>query len=83
MTVEEKADHWVLLKSTNLKAAGTIEDYLVVQFQNGVYYRYPDLAHHFTDLITAPSAGKYFKEHIREESCERLKGDEWPEEDDV
>lgn len=71
-------DQYEEVQSSNIKAAGTAEDYLVIQFNTGAAYRYPGLAHLFHEMVEAPSVGKFFTDHIRQESYERLHGD-WPD----
>lgn len=75
-----EVDQWLEVSSSNLAAAGTKDDFLIIQFRNGDLYRYPNLAQEFETLITAESVGKYFHQEIRHQSCQKLNKGEWPEE---
>lgn len=75
-----KPDQWEEVNSSHITAIGTRDDYLIVQFRNGTIYRYPNLASHYTEIISAESIGKYFHQNVRHESSERLRDEEWPEE---
>jgi len=66
--------------SSHITAIGTRDDYLIIQFKNGTLYRYPSMAQHYEDLISAESIGKYFHQNVRHQACERLREEEWPEE---
>lgn len=72
-------DNWEEVESSMIKGVGTKGPDLVVQFHDGGFYRYPDLAHEFHSLISAPSIGKYFHQEVRHQQCQRL-GPEWPDE---
>lgn len=74
------AERWEEVKSSNLKAIGIRDEFLIVEFKNNVFYRYPDMADHLDDLLTAESVGKYFNNEIRNQACERLRADIWPDE---
>jgi hypothetical protein len=67
------------IQSSNIRAAGTVDDWLVITFKNGDVYRYKGMAHQFQDLIEAESVGKFFNQEIRHQSYERLPQGEWPE----
>ena len=67
------------VQSSNLKEIGTVGDYLVAVFRNGSIYRYPGLAHEMDNVVTATSIGGYFAKNIRNQSCERLHSDDWPD----
>ena len=71
-------DDYEEVVSTNIKAVGVAGGYLVVQFNSGLAYRYPGLSHLFHEMVSAPSVGKFFAEHVRKETCERVCG-EWPD----
>jgi len=74
-----EVDQWVEVRSSNLSAVGTKDDFLIVQFRNGEMYRYPDLAHEMEEILNAESSGKYFHQNIRHQSYERLEKGSWPE----
>ena len=74
-----EVDSWEEIKSSNLAAVGTKDEFLIVQFKNGDLYRYPNLAQEFDSLKTAESAGKYFHQEIRHQMCQKLSQGEWPE----
>jgi hypothetical protein len=79
-TPDFEVDSWTSVKSANLAAVGTRDDYLIVQFRNGEIYRYPGLAYEFGPLTAAESVGKYFHKEIRHQPCQKLSKKEWPEE---
>ena len=72
-------DEYEDVESTNIKAVGTAEDYLVIQFNSGSAYRYPGLSHLFHEMVSSPSVGRFFAEHVRPETCERIHSEEWPD----
>ena len=76
--IAELTEDYQEVESSNIRAVATVEDYLVVQFNTGAVYRYPSLAHLFHEMVEAPSVGKFFADHIRNENCERIRG-EWPD----
>lgn len=77
---ELNPDQWEEVNSSHILSIGTRDDYLIVQFKNGLIYRYPGMAERYPELLSAGSVGKYFHQNIRNESCERLRDGEWPEE---
>jgi len=73
------ADVWVEVESSLVKGVGTRDTYLIVEFKNGDFYRYPGLAFEFDPLVHAESVGKYFHANVRKQHSQRL-GSDWPEE---
>jgi hypothetical protein len=63
--VPYEADNWREVESSNIKAVGTRDHYLIVQFNKGGSYRYPNCASQFDDLINAESVGRYFAVNIK------------------
>lgn len=56
------------LKSSNIKSVGydPASQRLTVAFHSGTTHSYDDVPeHHYSGLLKAESAGKYFHEHIR------------------
>lgn len=60
-------------ESSNIKGVGVRAGDLFVEFHSGTTYVYPGLAVEYESLITAESVGKYFREHIRPQSCKQVK----------
>lgn len=57
---------FIPITSSNIAAAAWQDSDLYLQFHNGSTYRYQDVPMKvFNELITAPSAGKYFHAEIR------------------
>lgn len=79
MLANYDVDTWEEVESSMIKGIGTKGTDLVVQFQDGSFYRYPDLANEMDHLLSAPSIGKYFHQEVRHQKCQRL-GNEWPDE---
>ena len=75
------ADNWQEVVSSNIAAVGTKDTYLIVKFNKGTAYRYPDCAIHFGDLVSADSVGKYFAKEIKILPCEKLPSElvGWPD----
>ena len=70
-------DQLAEVSSSMISAVGTKDGYLVVFFQNGDVYRYPDLEGEFSNLVSATSIGKYFHKEIRHQRCHRLPQSGW------
>lgn len=56
---------FVRLDSSNLDAAGHRDGYLLIRFLKGGVYRYVKAASKFSELISAPSCGKFFHREIK------------------
>jgi hypothetical protein len=80
MEVKDVVDRWTPVLSSMISAVGVKDSFLVVEFQNGDFYRYPDGAEHFSPLVLAESIGKYFHQNVRSLPAQRLTRGEWPEE---
>lgn len=80
MLANYDVDTWEEVESSMIKGVGTKGMDLVVQFHDGAFYRYPDLAHEMDHLLSAPSVGKYFHQEIRNQRSQRL-GPEWPDDE--
>jgi hypothetical protein len=75
-----EADRWVELdagESSLVKAVGSRDSYLLVQFHNGEVYRYPNGDHHMDEMLSAKSVGKYFHKEVKPIGGQRIR-DEWP-----
>jgi hypothetical protein len=79
MAFNAPVDNWEEVTSSNIKAVGTKGHYLIVEFNDGSVYRYPELAIEFPNLTGADSVGRYFHANIRHEPNEKLPHGEWPE----
>ena len=77
--VEFDVDNSVSINSSMIKSVGTRDHFLIVEFKNGDIYRYPHMAHEYSNLTSADSVGKYFHANIRAELNEKLSQGEWPE----
>jgi len=78
-----EADNWQEVDSSNIAAIGTRDHYLIIKFNKGVAYRYPNGAGFFSQLSTADSVGKTFACEIKNQvDGERLPSEDsgWPEE---
>lgn len=53
------------VESSNIWAAGTDEDDLLIIFKKRRVYRYPGASEFYGDLIRSDSIGSFFQEHIR------------------
>ena len=53
-------DNWLSVKSSNISAIGTKENYLVIMFKGGGTYRYKESSHYFAKIAEAKSRGSYF-----------------------
>ena len=69
------------VSSSQICFVGTKDDWLLIMFRNGSWYRYKDMAHHYADLIMADSVGKYFIDNIKHVAVyERIdEMDPWPD----
>ncbi len=56
------------VKSSNLKAVGYESEIMEVEFLNGSVYEYSEVSQEkYDDLMSAPSKGKYYNQHIKGE----------------
>lgn len=54
------------ITSSNILAASHSDKGLTIQFTNGSFYLYPDAGRKvYDDLVSAPSAGKFFHANIK------------------
>lgn len=51
--------------SSDLRAVTTNGNNLVIVFHSGSTYEYVNAAKEYNNLLAAPSKGKYFHEHIK------------------
>lgn len=61
------------VSSSNIRSAGFENGEMHIEFSNGRVYSYtgPRAEEHYNALITAPSAGRYFAQHVR--GCSQTK----------
>jgi len=56
------------VKSSNLKAIGYKSEIMEVEFLSGSVYEYSEVPQEkYDDLMSAPSKGKYYNQHIKGE----------------
>jgi hypothetical protein len=77
--LKNQMDKYQPVESSNLKAVGVKGDYLVIFFNNDTVYRYPSCSSLYEELISAPSVGRFFREHVKtQQAYQRINDDEWP-----
>ena len=79
MSIELEMEEFHEVDSSMIKAVGIRDHFLVVFFTDSSVYRYPDCAELLSDLVSADSVGKFFHREIRNQLCEKLRDDIWPE----
>ena len=67
-------DQFGYVRSSNISSVGTKDHYLVIEFNSGKVYRYPYCVEYYSELVSAPSVGKYFNEHLRTQTSEQVNG---------
>lgn len=60
------------VQSSNIAAIGERDGHLIVRFNNGVAYRYPERARTMDEMIAAESMGKFFHQNLAFAKCEKL-----------